>query len=146
MRTAILILGSLLSLQHAYAQSWTPNKPLRLIVPQVAGGGADAGDGGDGKWTMKSLDSIYRMLATAATANKERHHDDDAVIDYLKMDIEWDEWAVLPQIIGSGMLAKIRQLTVEFHLPTKFIPSSRDDDDMRQSLINKRRLLMQNWN
>ncbi|MCX7154365.1 MAG: tripartite tricarboxylate transporter substrate binding protein [Proteobacteria bacterium] len=42
MRTAILILGSLLSLQHAYAQSWTPNKPLRLIVPQVAGGGADA--------------------------------------------------------------------------------------------------------
>jgi len=88
----------------------------------------DAGDGG-GKWTMKSLDSIYRMLATAATANNERHHDDAAVIDYLKMDIEWDEWAVLPQIIESGMLAKIRQLTVEFHLPTKFIPSSRDDDD-----------------
>ena len=26
------------------------------------------------------------------------------------------------------------------------ITSSRDDDDMRQSLINKRRLLMQNWN
>ena len=94
---------------------------------------ADAGDGGDGKWTMKSLDSIYRMLATAATANKERHHGDDAVIDYLKMDIEWDEWAVLPQIIGSGMLAKIRQLTVEFHLPTKFIPSSRDDDGKSSS-------------
>ena len=104
----------------------------------VIDGGIEDGDGGGdggGKWTMKSLDSIYRMLAatTATTANKERHHDDDAVIDYLKMDIEWDEWAVLPQIIGSGMLAKIRQLTVEFHLPTKFIPSSRDDDGKSSS-------------
>jgi len=26
----------------AQSNSWTPNKPVRLIVPQVAGGGADA--------------------------------------------------------------------------------------------------------
>ena len=83
-------------------------------------------DGSGVKWAMKSLDSIYRMLSTTAVSanDKQRHHDSDAVIDYLKMDIEWDEWGVLPQIIESGMLAKIRQLTVEFHLPTKFIPSS----------------------
>ena len=27
---------------HAWSQQWGPNKPVRLIVPQVAGGGADA--------------------------------------------------------------------------------------------------------
>lgn len=27
---------------QAWAQQWAPNKPVRLIVPQVAGGGADA--------------------------------------------------------------------------------------------------------
>jgi hypothetical protein len=84
----------------------------------------DVGGSFGNKWTMKSLDSIYRMLAT------KRRHDADAVIDYLKIDIEWDEWNVLPQIIESGMLAKVRQLTFEFHLPTKFIgPNSSSNNN-----------------
>ena len=44
----------------------------------------------------------------------------EIVIDYLKMDIEKTEWDVLPQLISSGMLAKVRQLGVEFHLPESY--------------------------
>ena len=61
-------------------------------------------------WTMKTLDSIYRMLTP-------RHG--VKVIDYLKIDIDWSEWDVLRQILQSGMLDKVRQLTVEFHLPNR---------------------------
>ena len=57
----------------------------------------------------KTLDEIYRDLSG--------WHGQDVVIDYLKMDIEWAEWRVLPQIIQSGMLDKVRQLAVEIHLP-----------------------------
>ncbi len=60
----------------------------------------------------KSLIQIYRDLA--------EWHGDDVDIDYLKIDIEWAEWHVLPQIIQSGMMEKVRQLAVEIHLP--FIP------------------------
>lgn len=58
-------------------------------------------------WHFRSLSSIYQML-------KKRHG--EHVIDYLKIDIESDEWAVIPQIVESGMLDKIRQLAVEIHL------------------------------
>ena len=64
----------------------------------------------ENNWKFMSLDSIYRML--------ESHHG-KAIIDYLKIDIEWDEWEVLKQILKSGMLKKVRQLSVEFHLPNK---------------------------
>ena len=40
----------------------------------------------------------------------------EAVIDYLKIDGDWDQWEVIPQIIQSGMLSKIRQLSIELHL------------------------------
>ena len=59
-------------------------------------------------WKLMTLDSIYRMLVP-------RHG--ETVIDYLKIDIEWDEWDALAQIIKEGTLSKVRQLTVEFHLP-----------------------------
>lgn len=55
------------------------------------------------------LSSIYDSLST--------QHGSKRVIDYLKMDIEYSEWKVLPQIIQSGMLPKVRQLGIEFHLP-----------------------------
>ena len=42
----------------------------------------------------------------------------DVVIDYLKMDIEGAEWAIIPQIIESGMMGKVRQLAFEIHLST----------------------------
>ncbi|XP_032796615.2 methyltransferase-like protein 24 [Daphnia magna] len=60
-------------------------------------------------WDLKTLSSIYSIL-------KEIHQQADVNIDYLKIDIEWAEWEVIPDIIRSGMLAKVRQLGVEFHL------------------------------
>ena len=59
-------------------------------------------------WIIKTLSDIYTML---------RPIHGDVVIDYLKMDIEHSEWNVIPDIIKSGMLRKIRQLGVELHLP-----------------------------
>lgn len=50
-------------------------------------------------------------------------HDKDRIIDYLKLDIEGDEWDVLPEMIASGSLSKIRQLGIELHINTK-----RDDE------------------
>ena len=61
-------------------------------------------------WKLMTLDSIYRMLVP-------RHG--ETIIDYLKIDIEWQEWEVLKQILKSGMIGKIRQLSVEFHLPNQ---------------------------
>lgn len=38
----LTVLGLLFLMVGAQAQGWAPTKPVRLIVPQVAGGGADA--------------------------------------------------------------------------------------------------------
>ena len=59
-------------------------------------------------WTLKTLNSIYQMLLP-------RHGEN--VIDYLKIDIEWNEWDALKQILTTDMLSKVRQLSFEFHLP-----------------------------
>lgn len=55
-------------------------------------------------WQMQTLDSIYRQLGH-----------EGRVIDYLKIDAEGAEWKILPQILSSGMMEKVRQLGVEFH-------------------------------
>jgi hypothetical protein len=36
------------------------------------------------------------------------------------MDIEGSEWKVLPDVIKTGMLSKIRQLGLEIHLPDDY--------------------------
>jgi len=59
-------------------------------------------------WTLKTLDSIYRMLIP-------RHG--EKIIDYLKIDIEWNGREPLKQILTTDMLSKVRQLSIEFHLP-----------------------------
>lgn len=63
----------------------------------------------DNGWRLRTLASIYDML-------KGKHG--DVFIDYLKMDIEGAEWAIIPQIIESGMMDKVRQLAFEIHLST----------------------------
>ncbi|XP_057380609.1 uncharacterized protein LOC130703005 [Daphnia carinata] len=56
----------------------------------------------------RTLSSIYNML--------EPIHGANVTIDYLKIDIETTEWIVLPQIMKSGMLDRVRQLSVEIHM------------------------------
>jgi hypothetical protein len=58
-------------------------------------------------WTIHSLSSIYKKLSV-------RHG--RRIIDYLKIDVEYSEWIALPDIIASGMLANVRQLSMEVHL------------------------------
>jgi len=58
-------------------------------------------------WKMRRLSSIYKML---------QHRHGNKVIDYLKIDIEGDEWNAITDIIASGMLPKIRQMAIEIHM------------------------------
>jgi len=66
-------------------------------------------NGIESKWKMKSLSSIHSMIVQGRAT----------VIDYLKIDIEGDEWGVIENIIASGMLPNIRQMGIEVH----FVPS-----------------------
>jgi hypothetical protein len=59
-------------------------------------------------WKMKTASSIYEMLAD--------YHGSSALIDVFKMDIEFYEWEVIPQMLESGFLVdKVKQLAVEIH-------------------------------
>lgn len=62
----------------------------------------------DNNWPLMTLAGIYQKLSWAHKTNK--------YIDYLKMDIELDEWGVLLDMLNTDMLSKVRQLAVEFHL------------------------------
>lgn len=57
---------------------------------------------------MLTLSSLYRMLSPM--------HGEKAVIDYLKIDIESEEWDVIQELIESGILDRVRQMGVEIHL------------------------------
>ncbi|XP_057367476.2 uncharacterized protein LOC130688510 [Daphnia carinata] len=72
---------------------------------------ADHEEQSDDGWHVQTLSTIYQKLLT------EKLHASDRFIDYLKIDIEEDEWTVLVDILHSGMLGKVRQLAVEVHLP-----------------------------
>ncbi|EFX64307.1 hypothetical protein DAPPUDRAFT_266643 [Daphnia pulex] len=59
-------------------------------------------------WKMKTASSIYEMLGD--------YHGRSTLVDVFKMDIEFYEWEVLPQMLQSGFLAdKVKQLAVEIH-------------------------------
>jgi hypothetical protein len=54
-------------------------------------------------WKMKTASSIYEMLAD--------YHGSSTLIDVFKMDIEFYEWEVIPQMVQSGFLRdKVKQL------------------------------------
>jgi len=68
--------------------------------------GAEDDTNSSSGWKMLSLGSIRRFLG---------HQ--DRVIDYLKVDIEGEEWNVLPELMKAGELAQVRQMGFEIHLP-----------------------------
>ena len=55
-------------------------------------------------WKILTLGSIRELLG---------HQ--DRVIDYLKIDIEFGEWDVLPELMKPGKLDQVRQLGIEIH-------------------------------
>jgi hypothetical protein len=67
--------------------------------------------------------------------NKFKSVHGERVIDYVKIDIEGDEWTVLPQMIESGILHRVKQLAMEIHFDG-------DDsiDDIRQRIGTLRSL------
>ncbi|KAI9563628.1 hypothetical protein GHT06_011092 [Daphnia sinensis] len=74
----------------------------------------------DVAWKVLTLSSIYERL-------KLFHG--QRIIDYVKIDIEGDEWTILPEIIQSGILNRIKQFAMEIHFDG-------DDsvDDIRQRI------------
>ncbi|XP_045202151.2 probable methyltransferase-like protein 24 isoform X2 [Mercenaria mercenaria] len=56
------------------------------------------------QWNMKTLDTIRRELGHT-----------NRTIDLLKIDIEGDEWNAIPQMISSGALDDVRQISMETH-------------------------------
>ena len=62
-------------------------------------------------WELKTLETYYETL-------KERHG--EVVIDVLKMDVESAEWKIIPQIIRSGMMDRVKQLALEIHFPIRY--------------------------
>ena len=66
------------------------------------------------KWQLKSLASIYKWLQ-----GQNEHQQNNPIIDYLKIDVEFAEWRVIPDLIKTGMMKRIRQLHIEIHL-TKY--------------------------
>ena len=59
------------------------------------------------KWNMKTASSVYEILS-------QRHG--VKPIDVFKMDVEFAEWNVIPQMLQSDFLSKnVKQLAVEIH-------------------------------
>ena len=54
----------------------------------------------ENEWNLQSLASIYQQMV------REGQHDSEHLIDYLKIDIEMDEWWALHDMIQSGYLSK----------------------------------------
>jgi len=69
----------------------------------------DQNETDDQEWKSLTLGSIRRLLG---------HQ--DRVIDYLKIDIEFGEWTVLPQIMKSGELVNVRQMAVDIHFRSEW--------------------------
>jgi len=68
-------------------------------------------------WFLGSKDENNKTLTLSSIYNMLAPKHGQVVIDYLKIDIEFNEWHVLPQIVQSGMLKKVRQLAIEAHIP-----------------------------
>jgi len=76
----------------------------------IALGSEDKAGNENEPWETKTLSSIYEMLSSL--------HGEDAIIDYLKINPEDLGLAVLNQIVDSGFLKRVRQLSLTIDSPT----------------------------
>ena len=105
---------------HAFDPSiGVPDRMPKLHFHSIGIGAEDVERDPATGWKLMTLQSIHRML-------QPLHG--DVPIDYLKMDIEAAEWNVLPQIIRSGMLGKVKQFGLEIHF----------EDEMPTAELKKR--------
>jgi len=56
-------------------------------------------------WKMMTLDSVMKHFNESTT-----------IIEYLKFDIEYSEWAVIEEMHKSGVLSRVKQLALEVHM------------------------------
>ena len=75
---------------------------------------------------IKDSDESGKKIRTLASAYKtlsKRLDHNDVDIDYVKLDIEGTEWEVIPQIIKSGILDRVKQLNIEMHYGNDTLPA-----------------------
>lgn len=87
-----------------------PNKGRQLKVYSWRGGNHTIPS-----MKIATLSSIYQMLS--------QMHGGEAIIDYLKIDIDWEEWSVIPELIESRILDRVRQFGMEIHLTIEGNPN-----------------------
>ncbi|CAH1782292.1 unnamed protein product [Owenia fusiformis] len=61
-----------------------------------------------------TINDLGWKMRRVSTIMKDLGHD-NKIIDFFKMDIEYSEWMVFPEMIRDGVLGKIKQLVFEFH-------------------------------
>ncbi|XP_052251404.1 uncharacterized protein LOC127858369 isoform X6 [Dreissena polymorpha] len=69
------------------------------------------------KWGLGGEDMVNNYgwpIKTLSSIRKELGHTDKP-IDLLKIDIEGDEWHAIPQMIASGALDDVKQISMETH-------------------------------
>ncbi len=73
----------------------------------IALGSENTAETNNGPWETMTLSSVYEMLSSL--------HGDDTIIDYLKIN-PVEDLAVLNQIIDSGFLKRVRQLSITINV------------------------------
>jgi len=76
----------------------------------IALGREDKAESENEPWETKTLSSIYEMLST--------FHGENAIIDYLKIN-PVEDLAVLTQLVDSGILKRVRQLSLKIIVPSE---------------------------
>ncbi|KAL4216675.1 hypothetical protein ACF0H5_024398 [Mactra antiquata] len=84
----------------------------------------------DSSWTYKTL---YQHL-------KDESHL-KSTIDYLKFDIEYKEWDVIPNLIQDNVLSNVKQIGFEFHLQVPPLTVDWDQGVSEMDFIEKLKIL-----
>jgi len=87
----------------------------------IALGSDNTAEGESEPWETMTLSSIYEMLSSL--------HGENAIIDYLKINPEELDLAVLNQIVDSGFLKRVRQLSITINVPSDLTKPSTSNKD-----------------
>ncbi|XP_053378414.1 probable methyltransferase-like protein 24 [Mercenaria mercenaria] len=100
-------------------------------------------DGNDGKF-LKGIHFHHMQMSGRNLHNEEKRHykmfiliqkalnHADRMIDIVKMDLDGEEWHVLPKLIDAGLLKHVKQLLIETHFGWGGVLKSEDLKVLRQ--------------